>query len=267
MSRSLHCVPICDILESNPGDTEGFLSDTKSLEGGKGMEKLVRRIKEIPAYGWIFGFAYFALQYGMYRLADFLSRVTGTYERAFVPKIPFIDDRIPLIPFFIVIYIFSYLFWIFGPVIASLTDKRNFKNYLTGLSAAYIIGFLIFVFFPTYMDRASEGLMEISSGSGCFNGLLSAIYNADGGTKAFNLFPSYHCLISLYCYLGIRKRPEVSLGIRAYSLIMTLLICCSTVFTKQHYFIDIVGGLSISILCYIIVQKLDPAGAKRAAEQ
>ena len=90
---------------------------------------------------------------------------------------------------------------------------------------------------------------------------LSLQKGADGGDLAFNLFPSYHCLISLYCYLGIRRRNEVSKGIRVYSLIMTLLICMSTVLTKQHYFIDIVGGLGIALVCYFIVEKLDP-GAK-----
>ena len=35
----------------------------------------------------------------------------------------------------------------------------------------------------------------------------------------------------------------------------------STVLTKQHYFIDIVGGLGIALVCYFIVEELDP-GAK-----
>ena len=87
---------------------------------------------------------------------------------------------------------------------------------------------------------------------------LSLQKGADGGDLAFNLFPSYHCLISLYCYLGIRKREEVSKGVRIYSLVMTILICLSTVFTKQHYVLDILGGLGISIVCYAVVQKLDP---------
>ena len=159
-----------------------------------------------------------------------------------------------------VIYLYSYIFWIFGPINASLTEKRNFINYIIGLSAAYIIGFLIFLFAPTYMDRAAEGIMNLSQKPGLFYKLLAIVYGADGGNLAFNLFPSYHCLISLYCYLGIRKRPEVSRGLRIYSLIMTILISASTVFTKQHYIADIFGGLGISILCYIIVEKTDPAG-------
>ena len=219
----------------------------------------MNRIKAIPRYGWILGVVYFGLQYGMYRLANWISNLTGTVSWAFVPKIPFIDDRIPVVSIFVVIYVFSYVFWIFGPIIASLTEKENFINYIIGLSAAYIIGFLIFVFAPTYMDRTAEGLMEIANRPGLFNHLLGTVYSSDGSALAFNLFPSYHCLISLYCYLGIRKREEVSKGIRIYSLVMAFLICLSTVFTKQHYFIDIIGGLSISIICYAVVQKINPA--------
>ena len=227
------------------------------------MKRFIEKVKSIPRWGWFFGFLYFGLQYGIYRLGDWLSRVLGTIDRAFEPKIAAIDDLIPIVPVFAVIYLFSYIFWICGPIAASLTKKRNFVNYIVGLSLAYIVGFLLmvflfFVFLPTCMDRSREGLMEVASQPGFFNGLLAMIYGADGSSMAFNLFPSYHCLISLYCYLGVRRQPEISKGFRVYSLVMTLLICASTVLTKQHYFIDIVGGLAISILCYILMNKLDP---------
>ncbi|MCQ2452064.1 MAG: phosphatase PAP2 family protein [Oscillospiraceae bacterium] len=217
-----------------------------------------RLLKRIPWWGWFTGFFYFGLQYGMYRLADWISRLTGTINHAFPPKIPFVDDNIPVIAIFAIIYLFSYVFWICGPIAVSLTKKQNFVNYLVGLSAAYLVGFFIFIFMPTCMDRNAEGLMELAAAPGFGNHLLAMIYGADGSGMAFNLFPSYHCLISLYCYLGVRRQPEIHPGFRIYSLVMTILICMSTVFTKQHYFIDIIGGLSISILCYLIVRRVNP---------
>jgi len=222
------------------------------------VSKILKRIRRVPWWGWVFGFVYFGLQYGIYRLGDLLSRVFGTISGAICPKISIIDDHIPIIPVFAVIYLFSYVFWICGPIAVSLTKRRNFVNYITGLSIAYMIGFLFFVFVPTFMDRTAEGLMEQASQPGFFNGMLAMIYAADGSDLAFNLFPSYHCLISLYCYLGVRGQPEISMGFRAYSLIIVVLICLSTVFTKQHYFIDIVGGLGISLICYIVVNRIDP---------
>ncbi len=222
------------------------------------VSNAIKKIRRIPWWGWAFGLGYFGLQYGMYRLGDLLSRVLGTISGAVCPKIPIIDDHIPIIPIFAVIYLFSYVFWICGPIAVSLTKRRNFINYIIGLSMAYLIGFLFFVFVPTFMDRTAEGLMEQASKPGFFNGMLATIYAADGSNVAFNLFPSYHCLISLYCYLGVRRQPEISRGFRAYSLIMAILICLSTVFTKQHYFLDIVGGLGISVICCLIVDRIDP---------
>ena len=43
----------------------------------------------------------------------------------------------------------------------SLTSRKNFVNYIVGLTAAYLIGFVLFIFVPTYMDRVKEGLLVI----------------------------------------------------------------------------------------------------------
>ncbi len=40
---------------------------------------------------------------------------------------------------------------------------------------------------------------------------------------------------------------------------MTALICLSTLFTKQHYFLDMICGISISIFTYSIVKLINPA--------
>lgn len=222
------------------------------------MNKLIQKIKSIPWWGWVSGFFYFGLQYGMYRLGELLSRVLGTTAWAFECKIPFIDDLIPIIPVFAVFYLYSYIFWICGPIAVSLTKKRNFINYLYGLTLAYFIGFLFFVFMPTYMNRTKEGLMAAVAQPGLFTRILGVIYGADGGDLAFNLFPSYHCLISLYCWLGVKDQPEISKGYQRYSLAMVICICMSTVFTKQHYIIDVFGGLLIAWGCWKFMAKLDP---------
>ena len=222
------------------------------------MKRFWKQVRAVPRWGWAFGFVYFGLQYGMYRLGDWLSRVLGTIERAFPCKIPALDDLIPVVPVFAAIYLFSYVFWICGPIAVSLTKRRNFVNYIVGLSLAYLIGFLFFVFMPTYMDRAAEGLMAYTGQTGFFERLLETIYAADGSQYGFNLFPSYHCLISAYCYLGVRKQPEISKGFRAYSLVMAILISLSTVLTKQHYVVDIPGGWIIAVGCYLLMNRLDP---------
>ena len=223
------------------------------------MKRLFSRIKKIPGWGWAAGIILFILQYAVYRLGAWISQATGTVSWAFEWKWPWIDDLFPVIPVFALIYLpMSYLFWICGPIATSLTKKRNFVNYLFGLLLAYLIGFLFFIFLPTYMDRVKENLMEIAAAPGFFHQLLRTIYEADGSDMAFNLFPSYHCLISAYCYLGVRKQPEISKGFRIYSLVMAALICLSTLLTKQHYIVDCFGGVAIAVACYVLMNKLDP---------
>ena len=72
------------------------------------MKQFWEKVKAIPRWGWFFGFLYFGLQYGMYRLAEWISRLIGNVSYSFAPKIPAIDDAIPVIPVFAVIYLFSY---------------------------------------------------------------------------------------------------------------------------------------------------------------
>ena len=214
-------------------------------------------IKSIPLYGWIIGVVLFALQYGMYRLAIVLSEWTHTIDYAFIPKIPF-DDAIPLLPLFVIIYIFSYAFWVIGMIIVSKTSKANYINFLFVILISYLIGFLILWLWPTKMDRVAEGIMDYANSDKAFAWLLKIVYSVDGDQMAWNLFPSYHCLISLCCYLGICRQKEIHIGYRIFSIVMVVLISMSTVFTKQHYFIDIIGGLAIPLIVYPIILLINP---------
>lgn len=203
------------------------------------------------------GVVLFILQYALYRLAVLLSEWTGTIYFVFVPKIPF-DDFIPLVPIFVIIYIFSYAFWLFGFIAASKTTKSNYINFLFVVLISFLIGFLILWLAPTKMDREAEGLIEYANSNKPLAWLLKMVYDMDGSSVAWNLFPSYHCLISLCCFLAVFRRKEIRLGFRIYSLVMVILISMSTVFTKQHYFVDILGGLAIPIFVYVIIYFINP---------
>ena len=75
----------------------------------------------------------------------------------------------------------------------------------------------------------------------------------------FECIALLYCLSSIYCYLGVRKLDNVSKTYKTFAVIMTILICMSTVFTKQHYFADIIGGLAVPVICHAVIMKLDPA--------
>ena len=70
--------------------------------------------------------------------------------------------------------------------------------------------------------------------------------------EPYNLFPSIHCLASLMCYLGIRKCDDIPRWYKAATLLFAILIFASTQFTKQHYIVDVVGGVAIALICFAI---------------
>lgn len=70
---------------------------------------------------------------------------------------------------------------------------------------------------------------------------------------AYNLLPSFHCINSTISYLGVARRPEVPKWYRGYSLVMTLLIYASTLFVKQHFFLDVISGIAVALASWGII--------------
>lgn len=220
--------------------------------------KIAKSAGKIDKFGWMSGLGLFAFEGIIYKGTELLSALIGTGGNAWCPKIPAIDDKIGLAPIFVLIYVFSFFFWICGPAVASLTGIRNHHNYMIGLAISYIIGGIVFTFFPTHMDRVAEGLMDVYDRKDFFSWILSIVYFFDGKEIATSLFPSFHCVSSVYCYLGIRKQPEITKGFKVYTFIMAVLICLSTLFVKQHYFLDVVSGILLPIIVYLVVEKINP---------
>lgn len=215
------------------------------------MEKLSfkQKLKKVPWYGWLAGVLSLLIQSVFYYLSNLIATLISSPQ--FSTKIDVIDNNIPIIPIFAIVYVYSYIFWFCAPIAASIAGKEEFKKFIIGQFIAYFIGFLIYIFAPTIMNREAEGIIQTASANNLW--LLSLIYKLDGGKIAFNLCPSYHCLTSTYCYLAVRKQKNISLFYKLYSFILAVLICLATVFIKQHYFLDLVFGIFISVITYILV--------------
>ena len=54
------------------------------------------------------------------------------------------------------------------------------------------------------------------------------------------------------CWLGIYRCREVKFTVKAAVLVYALLICASTQFTKQHYIVDVAGGLLTALLAFAL---------------
>ena len=126
---------------------------------------------------------------------------------------------------------------------------------MAAVLVACTAGMLVLAFFPTFMDRVAEGLFVVPQNPTIFDKLRMFWYSLDGSEMAYNLLPSFHCLNSTLCYLGVARRKEIPLWFRIYSLVITILIYASTVYVKQHYVLDIVTGVILAVIAYTVCKK------------
>ena len=145
-----------------------------------------------------------------------------------------IDEAIPFVPFFILFYILSYAQWFFSYVYHAHSGKESCFKILTSDIISNILCMICFLALPTSIVRPTVENNSI------WHILTNMIYRLD---TPVNLFPSMHCMSSWLCFKGsllMKKAP------RWYSwvqLVFTFFVFASTVFVKQHFFIDIIAGV------------------------
>ena len=213
------------------------------------LNKAEKNINRIKGYAIVIGIAYLASQHAFYLAGHYLALLFGFTP--FLPKIA-LDDRIPIVSAFIIPYVWSYAYWAMGPMAVSKCEKEHFADYMAANLVACVAGVLALAFFPTYMDRVAEGLYEVPVNPTFFDRLRMFWYSLDGSEMAYNLLPSFHCINSTLCYLGVAGRKEIPVWFRVYSFVTTILIFASTVYVKQHYFLDIVTGAALGAVAYYV---------------
>ncbi len=154
-----------------------------------------------------------------------------------------------LIPFWApsaVIYIGCYLFWAVNYIIIARQEKKEMCRFFAADFLSRLICFGCFLLFPTTNVR------PVVPDDGFWNQVMLLVYRIDA---ADNLFPSIHCLVSWFCYIGIRGRKEIPKWYRSASCLMAALVCISTLTTKQHVIVDVAGGVLLAEICYRIAKK------------
>lgn len=151
-----------------------------------------------------------------------------------------LDARIPLMPAALFVYFGCYLFWGVNYVLIARQEKAAMYRFFAADFISRIVCFLFFVLLPTTNMRP-----EIA-GSGWLADGMRFLYRVDA---ADNLFPSIHCLVSWFCYLGIRRDTRIPGWYKGCSALLAVLVFASTLLTKQHVLADVVGGVVLAELC------------------
>jgi membrane-associated phospholipid phosphatase len=141
------------------------------------------------------------------------------------------DRRIPFIPQFALVYFSTYPFVVLPFII--LTDARQFTWMAASFIAISLISSLIHVMLPSKIERVEE--LNMAGPSSWMLGLFQKT------CKPYGNFPSMHVGLSV----PVVAATYLAAGPVAGSLMLVwgALIALSTLFTKQHYLLDVLAGL------------------------
>lgn len=149
---------------------------------------------------------------------------------------------IPFIPWTVWIYMSDYLYVVLTFMMLKKTVNINRAFY--SFMFFCIVSMFVFYLYPTVFPR------PIVEYSGITGFLLKILHSIDTPN---NCFPSLHVGMSFllsYMYLYEQKKYFVLFFVWA------ILISLSTLTSKQHYFIDIIGGMALSLISLFIINKV-----------
>lgn len=158
-----------------------------------------------------------------------------------------IDALIPLFSPAVIIYISSFIQWIIAIFILLKQDTLFGYKVSLAIIIGSIIGFIIFLVFPTGVLRFNLKINNV------FDWILSQIYFVD---NPINACPSFHCFCSTITIIILKYSKNIDNKYRIINTIFSILVYASTLLTKQHYLIDVPTGILTAYLSYLISNKL-----------
>ncbi|MBN2115271.1 MAG: phosphatase PAP2 family protein [Anaerolineales bacterium] len=161
------------------------------------------------------------------------SRISGGIE----PKLPI--DIFPIWSIWVLPYVLCYVLWLASLVwIILKVEDRSFQAFVAACMLTFAIGVATFIFFPTYVRAA------ILEGNDIFTSLLRYIHENWG---RYDAFPSGHVYITaLLTFFFSRWYPRWKL----LWILILVIVSLSTLFTGQHYLLDIAGGYVAALAGY-----------------
>lgn len=182
----------------------------------------------------------------------------------FTPVYSRLDDVIPFLEVFIIPYFiwFGYIF--ITVAFLFLTSKKDFLKCCAFLFIGMTICLIIYTVWPNGHTLRVD--LDTLGRSNIFTKMTGFIYSIDTAT---NVFPSIHVYNSIGAMIAIHRSERLRhiKWLQVLTFVITVLICMSTVFLKQHSILDVFGGIILSVIMYTIVYLLPDNKATKQAKQ
>jgi membrane-associated phospholipid phosphatase len=151
------------------------------------------------------------------------------------PRIP-LDSFIPIWSIWVVPYMLVWPIWIVAYSWAAFKMQgRLFKVAVASATFTIAVGMTIFMLYPTYVT------LPVIKGTDFFTNALRYVYANDG---RYDAAPSGHVymttLLALFYSLWYPRLKWLWMTI-------LVIVCMSTLFTGQHYIMDVITGLILGI--------------------
>ena len=151
-----------------------------------------------------------------------------------------LDCNLPFLPNFFWAYLSAYAFVIFPFFLIS--DTGLYVRVISGYILVSVICMLIHIFFPSRVIRVEQvEPVEISK---------TPIFWFQKLCKPHGNFPSMHAGYGVILVLNFFLFSDPLLA--SIVLLWEISILLSTLFTKQHYVLDVLSGLFVGIICAVI---------------
>ncbi len=148
-------------------------------------------------------------------------------------------DVFPIWPIWVLPYVLCYALWLFSCVwIILKMEDRLFRAFIAACMLTFSIGIATYIFFPTYVRAAPL------PGNDLLTSLLRFIHQNFG---RYDALPSGHIYITtLLALFFSRWYPRQ----RFIWIVILVIVSLSTLFTGQHYLLDVAGGYAVGLAGY-----------------
>lgn len=179
----------------------------------------------------------------LYFLTGWIGEQRGA---AFDPALP-VDAIWPFVPEAVFVYLLAYVI-----VVALFLIRRStlFLNYAyLNFIVMNLAAFFIFALLPAAGPSRSDLPGEVPA-------LLAFMFEVD---VQWNAFPSLHVANPvLIMLLSFRERgvDRISVGLLGIAVAISL----STLLVRQHYLLDVIGGIALAVLVFVGLWRLRSSG-------
>ena len=174
-----------------------------------------------------------------------------------------VDDVIPFCEYFVIPYLLWFPFMLVGVVGIFFLDRECYRKSSEMLIAGMSIFLIISGLFPTEQHLRPVFFIRDNF---CTE-LVRILYRTDTPTNVFPSIHVYNTLCVWYAVSESRSRILQNPAVKGIVWAMSVSIILSTMFLKQHSFIDVIGAfLMAECLCQVFQSDRSRAAGKAREE-